>query len=215
MAGQSEQRTQSEQKSLNIGQNQRQGSSMERASRDSGISFRGRFPMPGFGMTPLEFFTSNPFLLMRRMTEEMDRMMREPGLERAAGSQAGWVPAIELTEQDGKYNVRAELPGLSPQEVKIEATNDELVIQGERKYEHEEKEEGRRQTERQYGFFYRTIPLPEGADVEHANARFQNGLLEVSIPIPQQRQNRRSIPIEGASQQSTGQQKAGTHAQAA
>lgn len=209
---------QNEQKSVAVRPSQRQGSAMERGSREWNLSSRGRYPTQGFGITPLEFFTSNPFSLMRRMTEEMDRLIQGSAQEREGGGLAAWSPAIEVSERDGKYNVRAELPGLSPQEVKIEVANDELVIQGERKYEHEENEGGWRRTERQYGAFYRTIPLPEGADVEHANARFQNGLLEVSIPVPQQKQNRRTIPIEGAIQQSTqttGQQKTGTHAQAA
>jgi HSP20 family protein len=151
----------------------------------------------GFGITPQEFFSSSPFSLMRRMTEEMDRVMQEFGLEREGGNRAGWAPAIEVAERDGKYSIRAELPGLSPNDVKVEVANDAVIIQGERKVEHEEKEGGVQRTERQYGLFYRSIPLPEGADVEHADAKFQNGILEVTIPVPQQREQRRSIPIQG------------------
>ena len=124
-------------------------------------------------------------------------MIQEFGLERDSGNKAGWSPAIEVTERDGKYNVRAELPGLSPDDVKVEVVNDSLVIQGERKVEREEKDGGVQRTERQYGLFYRSIPLPEGADLEHANAKFQNGMLEVTIPVPQQKQNRLPIRIEG------------------
>jgi HSP20 family protein len=82
--------------------------------------------------------------------------------------------------------------------VKVEVTNDALVIHGERKVEQEQEEGGTRRTERQYGLFYRSIPLPEGADVEHASAKFENGLLEVTVPVPQQQQQRRSIPIQAA-----------------
>jgi HSP20 family protein len=133
------------------------------------------------------------------MSEEMDRLVQEFGLERDGDNKVGWSPALEVVEKDGKLNIRAELPGLSADDVKIEVANDTLVIQGERKTEHEEKNGGVRRSERQYGLFYRSIPLPEGADVEHANAKFQNGMLEVSVPVPQQRDNRRSIPIEGQS----------------
>lgn len=102
-----------------------------------------------------------------------------------------------------------KLPGLSPDDVTVEVANDALVIQGERKVEHEEKDGGVQRTERQYGFFYRSIPLPEGADLDHANAKFQNGMLEVTIPVPQQKENRRPIRIEGqAKPQAEGQKHA-------
>lgn len=64
--------------------------------------------------------------------------------------------------------MHAALPGLESKNVKVEVENDALVIQGERRSEHEEKDEGVRRTERQYGFFYRSVPLPEGAKVEQA-----------------------------------------------
>jgi HSP20 family protein len=161
------------------------------------------------GITPQEFFSSNPFSIMRRMSEEMDRVFQEFGLERDGERKVGWSPAIEVVEKDGKLNIRAELPGLSSDDVKIETTNDALTIQGERKIEHEENQGGARRTERQYGFFYRSIPLPEGADVDHANAKFQNGMLEISIPVPEHKESRRSIPIEGQSKsQEQGQKQA-------
>jgi HSP20 family protein len=161
------------------------------------------------GITPQEFFASNPFALMRRMSEEMDRVFQEIGLERDGESKVGWSPAIEVEEKDGKLNIRAELPGLSSDDVKIEAANDALTIQGERKVEREENQGGVRRSERQYGFFYRSILLPEGADVEHANAKFQNGMLEISIPVSEEKKGRRSIPIEGQSKaQEQGQKQA-------
>jgi HSP20 family protein len=187
---------QNDQKSLRP--NEQQGSSLQRSPNQAGIASRGRPPALGFGITPQEFFSSNPFSLMRRMTEEMDRVIQEFGLERGEGNRTGWSPAIEVGEHDGKYSVRAELPGLSPNDVKVEVTDDALVIQGERKVEQEQEEGGTRRTERQYGLFYRSIPLPEGADVEHASAKFENGLLEVTVPVPQQQQQRRSIPIQAA-----------------
>lgn len=186
---------QNEQKSLANRPNEQQGQSIQRR----------RSYFPEFGIAPQEFFSSNPFSLMRRMTEEMDRAFQEFGMNRGDWNRTGWSPSVEVFERDGKYNVYAELPGLSPNDVKVEVADNALVIQGERKVEHEDKEQHR--TERQYGSFYRSIPLPEGADVEHANAKFQNGLLEISVPVPQQSQQRRSIPIEGGSKQPSGTQK--------
>ncbi len=188
---------QSDQRSLSVRPTEQSQQSIQRDSSHAAISPRRGSSLLGFGITPQEFFSSNPFSLMRRMTEEMDRVIQEFGLERDSGNKAGWSPAIEVTERDGKYNVRAELPGLSPDDVRVEVVNDSLVIQGERKVEHEEKDGGVQRTERQYGLFYRSIPLPEGVDLDHANAKFQNGMLEVTIPVPQQKENRRPIRIEG------------------
>ena len=168
---------------------------------------RRQSSMPGFGISPQEFFSSDPFSLMRRMSEEMDRAFQQFGMQRGEGNRIGWSPAVEVSESDGKYKVCAELPGLSPNDVKVEVAENALLIQGERKIDHEEEERGMHRTERQYGSFYRSIPLPEGADVEHANAKFQDGLLEVTIPVPQQNQQRRSIPIEGGSRSQAGTQR--------
>lgn len=195
---------QNDQKALQISSGERPDN-----TRQTALSPRRGPSSFGLGITPQEFFSSNPFALMRRMSEEMDRVFQEFGLERGGESKVGWSPAIEVVEKDGKLNIRAELPGLSSDDVKIETINDALTIQGERKIEHEENQGGARRTERQYGFFYRSIPLPEGADVEHANAKFQNGMLEISIPVPEQKGSRRSIPIEGQSKpQEQGQKQA-------
>lgn len=199
---------QTEQKSIAVKPGEQQGQAPQRNSPETGVSHRRRSLFPSFGITPQGFFSSNPFSLMRRMTEEMDRVIQEFALERDDVSRMGWSPAIEVTERDGKYSVRAELPGLSPGDVKVEVDNDALVIQGERKMEQEEQEKGVHRTERQYGFFYRSIALPEGADVEHANAKFQNGMLEVTVPVPQQKEQRRSIPIAGETESQSQTKKA-------
>jgi HSP20 family protein len=200
---------QSDQRSLLVRPTEQSQQSVQRNSSQAAISPRRGSSRLGLGVTPQEFFSGNPFSLMSRMTEEMDRVIQEFGLERDSGNRAGWSPAIEVTERDGKYNVRAELPGLSADDVRVEVVNDALVIQGERKVEHEEKDGGQQRTERQYGLFYRSIPLPEGADLDHANAKFQNGMLEVTIPVPQQKANRRPIRIEGQTKsQAEGQKQA-------
>jgi HSP20 family protein len=193
--------TQNEQRSLTVRPGESQSSQRRDIARNSsGTGLQQRRGFGPFALTPAELFRSNPFSLMRRMSEEMDRVFQEVGLEQQGGEGIGWSPAIEVTQRDGKYDVRAELPGLSPNDVKIEVANDALIIQGERKSEREENDRGMRRTERQYGMFYRSVPLPEGADLEHAQAKFQDGMLEVSIPVPQQKEERRSIPIEGANQ---------------
>jgi HSP20 family protein len=86
--------------------------------------------------------------------------------------------------------------------VKVEIADDALVLEGERKFEREENRGDIRRTELQYGHFYRSIPLPEGANAEQAHARFENGVLEITIPVPQQESNRRQIPVEASSTKS-------------
>jgi HSP20 family protein len=161
------------------------------------FSPRRRSSFLDFGITPQEFFNSNPFSLMRRMTEEMDLAFQEFGMENRSGKGIAWSPVVEVTERDGRLQVRAELPGLSANDVKVEVVGDVLTIQGERKSEEEEKHGKVHRTEREYGYFYRSIPLPEGADLDHASSKFDNGMLEISIP--EGKKNRRVIPIEGQS----------------
>lgn len=194
--------TQTDQRSLSVKPGEQQAQSSQRkdmarnSPRSSFLQRRGEYP---FGLSPQEFFRANPFSLMRRMTEEMDRVFQEGGLEREGSNGTGWSPAIEVSQRQGTYNIYAELPGLEPKDVKVDVENDALVIQGERRFEQEQNEGGVQRTERQYGLFYRSIPLPEGAKVDQAKAKFHNGVLEVTIPVPEQPNNRRTIPIEAES----------------
>ena len=155
-----------------------------------------------FAMTPSEFF-NNPFAAMRRMHEEMDRVFSQtlggaPGSAGFGGGLTAWSPALEVSEQDNQMTICAELPGLKPEGVKVEVTDDALVIQGERKQEHEDKTGGQWRSERRYGQFYRSIPLPEGASAEKARADFKNGELIVTVPVQRPESKRRQIPIGGA-----------------
>jgi HSP20 family protein len=89
------------------------------------------------------------------------------------------------------------LPGLKPEEMKVEVTDDAIVIEGERRHETEGKEGGRWHSERRYGHFYRAIPLPDGADADQIRAEFRNGELHVTVPVQQSQSKRRQIPIKG------------------
>jgi len=154
---------------------------------------RGTHAM-GIPMAPADFFRMNPFSLMRRMTEELDRTFRE--VSGSGPSESVWAPAIEVAQQDKNYVVRAEVPGLQPSDVKLEITDDAIVIQGERKVEKEENKSGVHVTEWHYGRFYRAIPLPEGAKADEASAKYENGVLEITVPTEEQRNRRREIPIQ-------------------
>ena len=111
-----------------------------------------------------------------------------------------WAPAIEVFQKEGNLIVRAELPGVNKDDVNVQVTDDGLVIQGERKEEHEENREGFYRSERSYGHFYRLIPLPDDIHTDQVRADFNNGVLEITVPVPQTQQRRREIPISAEGQ---------------
>ena len=143
-----------------------------------------------------ELLETTPFGLMRRFSEEMDRLFGGSLASRATNLMGGvWSPQVEMFERDNELVVRADLPGLTKDDVKLELTDDAIVIDGERRDENEERGEGFYRSERSYGKFYRRIPLPEGVKVDSANATFSNGVLEVIMPAPK-RQERKARRLE-------------------
>lgn len=154
----------------------------------------------------------SPFELMDRMGEEMDRwwgrMFGDVGFPRRSmrsggfGSPAAqglWAPRIEAFQKGDRFIVRAELPGMKKDDVQVELTDEALTIHGERREEHEEEREGYYHSERQYGQFQRTVPLPEGVITESANASFRDGVLEVTMQAPPSEANRgRKLEIKDA-----------------
>jgi HSP20 family protein len=152
-------------------------------------------------LMPSDLFNMNPFSLMRRMHEEMDRIFAESmgGGRAPEGQQRGlgmWSPAIEIRQREGNLVVCAELPGIRKDDIKIEVREDALVLEGERKQEQEGEEGGVRRSERSYGRFYRMISLPEGANTENAHASFKDGVLEIKIPVQEPKSRARNIQIE-------------------
>jgi HSP20 family protein len=136
--------------------------------------------------------------LMRRFRNEMDRLFEDFGFSNLARSLPGsdnlgpglWSPQVEMYEREGKLVIRADLPGLNKDEVKVDLTDDAVAIEGERKREYEESKEGHYSSERTYGHFYRRIPLPKGIDVETANATFRNGVLEITMAAPEAKERK-------------------------
>lgn len=101
-----------------------------------------------------------------------------------------WSPQVEVREQGNNLVVRADLPGLSRDDIDVEVDEDALIIRGERNSDWEDNQEGYYRSERSYGSFYRAIPLPEGVDPNACNATFKNGVLEVTLPKPKESQSR-------------------------
>jgi HSP20 family protein len=156
---------------------------------------------------------SSPFGLMRSFMEDIDRMMGGFGrLARSdlfaapfAGSGlAGWSPPLTMMERDGTLVIRADVPGLKPEQVRVELEDRRLTIAGERTEESSKQESSFYRNERRYGAFRRVIGLPEGIDAEHVSATFDNGVLEVNVPAPQRKKVQR-IEVKTAQNQNQNQ----------
>jgi HSP20 family protein len=107
-----------------------------------------------------------------------------------------WMPAMDLVESGDHFVLRADLPGMSEDDVNIEFEDGTLTVSGERKAEHEETNEGFHRVERSFGSFSRSLTLPQGIDPEAVTAGFDRGVLEIRIPKPEQRKPRK-IAIGG------------------
>jgi HSP20 family protein len=112
------------------------------------------------------------------------------------GQARRWVPAMDLVETDEHFVLRADLPGLSEEDVQIELEDNVLTLSGQRKAEHEERQEGFYRVERAFGSFSRALTLPQGVDPEAVTAAFDKGVLEIRIPKPEARKPRK-IAIGG------------------
>jgi len=162
----------------------------------------------------------DPFAVMHRFAEEMERVFEGFGIghssmmpwspgQRPAPAPApaprsegfdlaGWSPQLEVFERGDRMVVRADLPGLTKDDVQVEITNEAVSIRGERRQEHEERREGYYHTERSYGSFFRTIPLPDGTEIDQADATFRDGVLEITVPVPRREASRgRRLEVKG------------------
>lgn len=135
---------------------------------------------------------TGPFGLVHRFADEMDRIFEDFGLgprwstaSRALTQAAEvWAPQIDMFQRGNELVVKADLPGMSKDEVKVDVTDDAITITGERRREHEEEREGIYRIERSSGSFRRVVALPEGAMTDQAKATFRNGVLEITMPVP-------------------------------
>ncbi len=142
---------------------------------------------------------------------EMNRLFDEMfgGLARRSGSLQGegvadsWSPALDVLHDDGDVLVRAELPGVKPDDVDITLSRGVLTISGQRKAEQEQQGQGYYVRERRYGSFRRSLVLPEGIDESKINARYEDGVLEVRIAGAAAVQEPKKIQIQAAGGESS------------
>jgi HSP20 family protein len=157
----------------------------------------GALSRRGTGGLPAMWGRGGPFELMRRLDEDMDRLFNQLWsggrnlMRRGSDAPGMWMPQVEMCERGGKLHVFADLPGMNKEDVKLSLDGDQLVIQGERRASHEEgdpQQGGFFHSERSYGSFYRSIPLPEGVDPASVDASFKDGVLDVCFDAPKQQQ---------------------------
>jgi HSP20 family protein len=133
----------------------------------------------------------SPFRTLERFADEVTRIFDDFGLGRAwsrvpaASDLLAWAPRVDVTQHEDELVIRADLPGLEKDDVKVNVAEDAVTIHGERHRAQEEERDGVYRTERNYGTFYRTIPLPAGTVTDQAKASFKNGVLEIRMPAAQ------------------------------
>jgi HSP20 family protein len=141
-----------------------------------------------------------PVREIQTMNRLFNTLFDSPSLGNGGQSVARrWIPAMDVVETDDSFVLRADLPGLSEQDVNIELDDNVLRISGERKAEHEQNGKGYYRVERSWGAFSRSLTLPEGVEADAVKAGFENGVLEVRIPKPEQQKPRKvQITLGGA-----------------
>jgi HSP20 family protein len=167
----------------------REGQDMARRQGEPNrMARRGAYPFIG------------PFALLQRiLTDDIasffDEQRGRLGRPKARSSETAdemlaWSPKIDVVQRDNNLVVRADLPGMTPEDVTVEITDDAITLSGQRKQEKVEENGGVYRLERSYGAFYREIPLPEGAIADRATASFKDGVLEITVPAPPEQVSR-------------------------
>jgi HSP20 family protein len=126
------------------------------------------------------------------MFDLMEDLWRTP-FETALGQME--YPAVNVSEDDRNITVEAELPGMDSNDIDISLQNNMLVLQGEKRFEDEQKQGNYQRIERSYGSFSRTIPLSSSVDEDNVKASFKNGILTVTLPKQEKAQGKK-IAIE-------------------
>ena len=128
----------------------------------------------------------NPSRELEEMSDRLNRMFNRQALSQANAKEtmvvADWVPSVDVSETDGEYQIKAEIPDVKKEDVKVTLEDGVLTIQGERKHEKEEKGKKYHRVERSYGSFARSFTLPDLVDEEKVKAEFKDGVLNLQLP---------------------------------
>ena len=128
----------------------------------------------------------NPWKELQEMEKRLSSLWGRPAAKEEGGKEAmtvaEWAPLVDISEDDKEYLIKAELPDVKKENVKISVQNDVVSISGERRYEKEEKGKKYHRVERSYGSFMRSFSLPEDADEAKVSAEYKDGVLHVHLP---------------------------------
>jgi HSP20 family protein len=138
-----------------------------------------------------------PVAELNTLQNEMNRLFNtlvDPSTRTSRGASGGtsprWLPPMDLLETGEHYVLRADLPGLADEDVNVQFEDNVLTISGERTAEHDDQQEGYYRLERAFGTFSRSLTLPAGVDPDAVQAHFDRGVLEITIPKPEQKKPR-------------------------
>jgi HSP20 family protein len=151
---------------------------------------------------------SDPFLtLHREMNRLFDDVLRGGPVSSGGqgGSQGGLLlaPHMDVSETDKELRIQAELPGVSEKDIDVSLHEDVLTIRAEKKQERKEEREGVHFSERAFGTFQRSLRLPYQVNPDQVQARFENGVLSVTLPKTQPQERSRRIQVQGGQQQTS------------
>ena len=127
----------------------------------------------------------DPFRELEDMSERLNRVFSRPALRnngKESMTVADWMPTVDISETDGEYLIKAELPEVKKEDVKVTVENGVLTLQGERRQEREEKGKKYHRVERSYGSFVRSFTLPESVDEGGVKAEYKDGVLNLHLP---------------------------------
>ena len=122
-----------------------------------------------------------PFAELADIRSRFDRMLADFG-----DGERDWTPAIDVMRDDGNLVLRADVPGIKPDEIKVEVADDVLTLSGKHEETKQEKDGGFVRRERRYGAFSRSFSLPRGVDTQKVQASVKDGVLEVKVPLPKE-----------------------------
>jgi HSP20 family protein len=124
-----------------------------------------------------------PTDLWNRLQKQMNEMFRGmPEMEMSNVATSQWMPLVDIKEEADKFIIKADIPGVKPEEIEVTMEHGALTIRGKRKEEKREDREGYHRVERSHGTFYRRFTMPDTADAEHIKASSRDGVLEIEVP---------------------------------
>lgn len=141
----------------------------------------------------------DPFRELTALQDEFSRLF--PGVRggEAAGRES-WMPSVDVFETQEAVEIKAELPGLEPDDISLEVEDNVLTLSGERRFKEEVEEDKYYRVERRYGSFSRSLALPQSVDTDNIGAKYENGILEVTVPkVEEAKPKRISVDAGGSS----------------